>query len=118
MVSAGDSRVLIVEDDEDVREMLKEILEAQGYRVHTAVNGREALTLLDGGLEPRVVLLDLFMPVVDGWEVYETLRRDGRLETMTVIITTSATHRIPAGASVLEKPLDFEQVIRAVAAVC
>ena len=113
------SLVLIVEDEEESRETLRELLELEGYRVDTAVNGREALAKLAALPEPPcIMLLDLFMPEMDGWEVIEQLRSDGRLSRIQVVIITSAAHRAPAGVPVFEKPLDVDKVIRTVEALC
>jgi CheY-like chemotaxis protein len=110
--------VLVVEDEEDSRETLRELLELEGYQVQTAANGQEALDRLDAiGSEDCVVLLDLFMPVLDGWQVLDQLRRDGRLPRTKIVITTSAAHRAPEGVPVLEKPLDFSRMLRAVEAL-
>jgi len=104
--------VVIVEDEEDSREILKELLEYHGHRVRTAANGQEALALLDElGDRACVMLLDLFMPVLDGWQVYEQLQARGMLGTVAVLITTSAPHRAPAGAAVLEKPVDIPRLL-------
>src|SRR5438128_4425989 len=103
------STILVVEDEADSRESLREILELEGYKVRTAVNGREALDTLNAiGDQICIVLLDLFMPVMDGWQVINELRATGRLATTQVVIITSAAHRAPAGVPVFQKPLDLE----------
>ncbi len=66
--SASQELIFIVEDDEDIRCMLRQVLEFSGYHVALASNGREALDLLHGGLKPCLVLLDLMMPEMDGIE--------------------------------------------------
>jgi CheY-like chemotaxis protein len=111
------SVILIVEDEEDSRDSLRELLELEGYKVITAVNGQDALDQL-ATVDPCVMLLDLFMPVMDGWKVIDRLRADGRLSKLNVLIITSAAHKAPAGISVLEKPLDLDKLADAVAAVC
>jgi CheY-like chemotaxis protein len=109
--------ILIVEDEEDSRESLREWLELEGYRVACAANGQEALDWLDTHGEERcVMVLDLFMPVLDGWQVYERLRSRGKLPTLEVLVTTSAPHKAPAGATVLAKPLDLDELLEAVRA--
>jgi two-component system chemotaxis sensor kinase CheA len=119
MSQRGRPLVVVVEDEEDSRELLKELLEHHGYRVRTAVNGRTALELLDElGDQACVMLLDLFMPVLDGWGVYEQLKADGKLEQVRVLITTSAPHRAPAGATVLEKPIDIPKLLEILATHC
>src|SRR4051812_2704832 len=62
------ARILLVEDEPDVREAVQSILEDQGYRVTAAENGWEALELLRSGRAPDVIVLDLRMPIMDGWE--------------------------------------------------
>jgi CheY-like chemotaxis protein len=117
-VSTTQSVVLVVEDEEESRETLRELLELEGYNVRTAVNGREALDALSSGDKICIVLLDLFMPVMDGWQVIDTLRADGRLSSTKVVIITSAAHRAPADLPVFEKPLDLDKVMSAVERLC
>ena len=74
------SVILVVEDEKESRDTLQELLEFEGYAVKTAVNGQEALATLNAsGDQICIVLLDLFMPVMDGWQVIDQLRADGRL---------------------------------------
>ena len=113
------STILVVEDEKESRDSLREILELEGYLVETAVNGREALDALNaGGDRICIVLLDLFMPVMDGWQVIDQLRADGRLDTTQVVIITSAPYRAPAGLPVFQKPLDLDKVIGEVQRLC
>jgi two-component system, chemotaxis family, chemotaxis protein CheY len=113
------SVVLVVEDEKDSREALQELLELEGYRVQTAVNGREALDAINtSGDRICIVLLDLFMPVMDGWQVVDQLRADGRLDDTKIVIITSAPYRAPAGLPVFPKPLDLDKVIGEVQRLC
>ena len=113
------SVILLVEDEEESREALRELLELEGLTIATATNGREALeAITELGDRLCLVLLDLFMPVMDGWQVIEALRADGRLRTVRVVIVTSAAHRAPAGSPVIEKPLDIGRVMKTIQAVC
>ena len=70
-----DCRVLVVEDDRDLREVIAEILEAEGFPVERAANGHEALEKLRGGYEADVILTNLLMPVVDGYELRAELKK-------------------------------------------
>jgi CheY-like chemotaxis protein len=115
--AAAQSVVLVVEDEEDSRETLRELLELEGYEVETATNGIEALAKLDV-IVPCIILLDLFMPVMDGWQLLDRLRSDGRLASLTVLVTTSAAANTPADVRVFLKPLDFDRLLRTVDAVC
>jgi CheY-like chemotaxis protein len=112
--------VLVVEDDADSRNSLRELLELDGYQVETAGDGREALDKLHGlAGEPCVVmLLDLYMPVMDGWRVIDELRASNRMDRIKVIVTTSAPHQAPSGVPVLAKPLRPPQLLHAIAVAC
>ncbi|HUS30190.1 MAG TPA: response regulator [Kofleriaceae bacterium] len=119
MASAVSPIVLVVEDEEDARETLRELLELRGYNVRTAADGQQALDAIDSAELPIcIVLLDLFMPNVDGWAVYETLQTRGQLESLRVLITTSAPHRAPAGSSVMGKPLDLSKLFELLQSCC
>ena len=112
--------VLIVEDDSDIRESVAGLLEDEGYRVLTARNGKEALDILQT-CRPCVVLLDLMMPVMDGWQVVGVMSGDEFLKSIPVVVTSAfAAHAPlePPVAQVLAKPLDLESVLRHVARFC
>lgn len=99
--------VMVVEDEDNSRESLRLLLDMLGYSVRTASNGEEALArVTELGDERCVMLLDLFMPVLDGWHVYEQLQATGRLASIRVLVTTSAPHLAPPGAEVMGKPID------------
>ena len=79
--------VLIVDDDDDLRETVADLLVSAGYRVNTADNGQSALEWLDHALAlPDLILLDLMMPVMDGWAFGEAKRRRPRLANIPVIV--------------------------------
>ena len=114
---AAHSLILVVEDEAESRESLRELLQMEGYDVETASNGKEALEKLDA-LEPCIILLDLFMPVMDGWAVLDQLRADGRLARLKVFVTTSAASNTPIDVPVFVKPLDFEKLLHALDTFC
>jgi len=116
-VPAARSLILVVEDEAESRESLRELLQMEGYDVETASNGKEALEKL-GALEPCIILLDLFMPVMDGWAVLDQLRADGRLARLKVFVTTSAASNTPTDVPVFVKPLDFEKLLHALETFC
>jgi CheY-like chemotaxis protein len=103
--------VLIVEDDEDVRESLSQILEDEGIATVAARNGQEALDLLQGAVKPSLILLDLMMPVMDGWEFYQRIQTD--LSIAPPVIVMSARPRDDSVRSVawLQKPLHVDQLL-------
>ena len=113
--------VLVVDDDADIRDALCELLEDEGYRAISAANGQEALANLSTGELPCVILLDLMMPVMDGWEFRRRQQEDPRLAQVPVVVITAAgkygTSSIDA-AHVLPKPLRLELVLEALQQYC
>jgi CheY-like chemotaxis protein len=89
-VSEANDTVLVVDDDSAVRTALKELFETEGYAVAVAANGRAALNHLATGLRPCVVLLDLMMPVMDGWDFRTEQLKDPALREIPVFILTAA----------------------------
>ncbi len=82
--------VLVVEDEADVRESMEVLLEDEGFQTVYATNGSEALDLLRRpGFEACVILLDLMMPVTDGWEFLEARSRDPKLKAIPVVIVSA-----------------------------
>ncbi len=113
--------VLIVDDDDDIRTFLKELLEEEGYAVATAGNGLEAVEFTRRSTQsPSCVLLDLMMPVMDGWDVMDAWHKEGRLPGMTVVIFTAAVNaKGPPGAHrYLRKPADSTQLLNTIKECC
>lgn len=113
--------VLIIEDDADLREMMAQLLTLEGLRASTAVNGHDALEYLRGGNKPDVILLDLMMPVMDGWEFRRHQQDDVRLADIPVVVLSAFDHDRTAevrASAVLRKPLDFEQLLLLVRRYC
>lgn len=115
-------RVLVVEDDRDTREMVSRFLELEGFDVQTARNGAEALNVLEGGDHTCVILLDLMMPVMDGWQFRRLQQDDPRLSRIPVVVVTAAgpRERIPpiAADGWLAKPLDFDTLLATIERFC
>src|SRR4051812_30460195 len=82
--------VMIVDDDESILDGLAELLESEGFRVATALHGMAAIEQLQAGLRPCVILLDLMMPVMDGWDFRQRQLADPRLRNIPVVIITAA----------------------------
>ncbi len=111
--------VLLVEDDPDLREFLQDHLEGEGYDVYPAAHGKQAIEFLTAPQpeQPVLVVLDLMMPIVSGWEVLQQIRQLERLDPVPVLVITAATNERPAGAAaILTKPFDIEAFDTAVAA--
>ena len=111
--------VLVVDDDVLTRQELTTLLEGQGYRVVSAGDGREALDRLRAGAPPDVILLNLVMPAVNGWEFREHQRRDPALADIPVVVL-SGVGEVAAQADALgdvgylQKPVEAGELLAAV----
>jgi two-component system chemotaxis response regulator CheY len=112
----GTSRfVLIVDDDPNLLEVTSFVIESEGMAVETARNGEEALALLRAGRLPKLVLLDLMMPVMSGWEFLEEVAKDPSLKMIPVVVLTAADRaQVPGVVEVLRKPMDLRALLRVV----
>lgn len=112
--------ILVVEDDTAIRETIAMVLESEGYLVHTASNGAEGLTILKRGDRPNLILLDLNMPVMDGWEfmkVYPTT--DGLAQVPIVVLTANGGSKIPGGVSEhFNKPIELANLLSVAQRYC
>lgn len=114
--------LLIVEDDDEIRELLAEMLTDRGYLVRTARNGQEGLDLLRGGMHPNLVLLDLMMPIMDGWKMRAEMLADPKLAAIPVVIISGAADVLDSGIEslaavrVLTKPVKWPVLLESVRA--
>jgi CheY-like chemotaxis protein len=120
--AVGHCPVLIVEDDADLREMMAQLLALEGYNAATVANGREALQYLhDGHERPDVILLDLMMPVMDGWEFRRRMQADPDVAQVPVIVLSALDQSRAADVDAqafLKKPLDFDRLLQLVRQYC
>jgi len=113
--------VAIVEDDSEFRNMLRELLEEEQYRVIAVANGAEALETLRGEAVPNVILLDVAMPVMDGFDFLRFRDEDPRLAAVPVVLVTNAKpHERPTiGVNdVVRKPIDIDEILFAIKRYC
>jgi CheY-like chemotaxis protein len=111
--------VLVVEDEEELREMLRDALELNGYNVITAEHGQDALQKISSIEHLCLVILDLLMPVMSGWDFLERIRQRAELASVPVLVHSSAPGPAPEGATlVLQKPLAFERLLSTVREYC
>ncbi len=113
--------VLLVDDDEDVRAVLRELLELEGYEVLEAAHGAHALQVLDRCSRPCVLVLDLMMPVMDGWRFLEEVRARPELADSLPVVVVSASRALPEGPPVraaLTKPFPPEALLEAIEPLC
>ena len=107
--------VLVVDDEADIRDSLRDVLEDEGYRVRLAANGEEALALLRTIQRPCAVILDIIMPVMSGTELYAAIKADPTLADMPLVISTSDPSRAPHGPLIMKKPLDLKRLLSTLA---
>lgn len=111
--------IIVVEDDSDIRECLLGILVDEGYEVAAAGHGVEALALLEHGIRPCLMVVDLLMPVMDGVELIERMRRDERFESIPVLVLSAASAIAPPqGTRMLKKPPKYEILMGEVQKFC
>lgn len=118
------AKILVVEDDKDIRRNLKRLLESEGYVVDLAENGKAALEVLHTASDlPSLIILDLAMPVMDGFQFREEQVKVPRISSIPVAIMTADGRvddkriRTKANAA-LKKPADVEEILKLVASFC
>jgi CheY-like chemotaxis protein len=114
--------ILVVDDDPDIRDSLREVLEDEGYEVSCVGNGREVLDFLrrEGQPRPCVILLDLMMPVMDGWQFRREQKQDPSIAEIPLIVITATGKRpvlIDADELVM-KPLELSRLFDAIERYC
>lgn len=115
--------ILVVEDEDDARESLKELLQLEGFDVLAAENGLEAIKLLETGKKPCLVFLDLMMPVMNGFEFLQQARHKPRdlLGSTPVVLVSAAADALSvqrSGCPVVKKPADIEQLLTMARTYC
>jgi CheY-like chemotaxis protein len=115
--------VLVVEDDADIREAMVAILESEGYDVSVAGDGAEALAQLKAGSRPCIILLDLMMPVMDGWTFCQETGKDTELAAIPIVVVSALTRQDPRNGCVravdrLSKPLNFGKLLATLELYC
>jgi len=115
--------ILIVEDDDDVRGALATFLEGEGYSVVEAEHGEAALRRLRSSPDFCLIVLDLFMPVMNGWDFRAEQKADAKLAGIPIVIVTAdreaAQHAAELGAiAQLRKPIEFRQLLEYVQRHC
>jgi CheY-like chemotaxis protein len=111
-------RVLVVDDENDIRDTLADVLTAEGYSVQTAANGLEALDVVQR--RPiDVVLVDLMMPIMDGWTFFSRVRRDPKTADLPIVAVSAMPPEAGEGFTArLRKPFDLEKLLETMSDVC
>ena len=117
-------RILIIEDEPDLRETLRDLLKMEGFNVAAAANGKEGLERLNEFELPCLILLDLMMPVMDGWQFLETLDTSPEWDPAKLpIVVVSAVADVSDvheryGCMTVKKPVKIEQILALARAYC
>jgi CheY-like chemotaxis protein len=110
-------RVLVIDDDPSICSALSEVLREEGFEVASATNGRAALDLLRGGPPPSAILLDLMMPVMDGWDFRQVQLQDAGLRDIPVVVVTAAgfspstIHTQFGAVALIPKPVPLNELL-------
>lgn len=110
--------VLVVDDEAEIRESLRDALEDEGYTVALAANGRDALELLPKLLPLSAIILDIIMPNMSGTEFYAAVQADPKLADIPVLVSTSDPSRAPRGVLIMKKPLNLDRLLAALTKLC
>jgi CheY-like chemotaxis protein len=109
--------IMVVDDDPELRQSILDVLEDAGYSTMSASGGEEALRQLGAPERPQLILLDLMMPGMNGWQFREAQQADGRIRDIPVLVITAsrylATHPIDV-ERVVFKPFSVDQLLGAI----
>lgn len=112
--------VLVIDDDGDIRETLREVIAAEGFPVIAVANGAQGLDQLVTGARPGLIVLDLMMPVMNGWEFLSELRKNDAFADVPVAVISASGGRPPAAraTAAIRKPIDLDALIALVRRHC
>lgn len=106
--------ILIVDDDEDMRDAYKDALELAGFRTRSAADGVAALDALHADDGIGLILLDLMMPGMNGWQLHEALQSDARLQRIPVVVVTAGDATLPGASANLSKVAELHELLAVV----
>lgn len=115
-----DKKILVVDDDYGIREALKAALEYEGYAVATAENGQVAIDLLQDGLRPCLIVLDLMMPVMDGWTFADRVATDQSYSSIPIVVVSAFDDQAPdiKAKSIFQKPVNLKALFDVIKKWC
>jgi|SRR5690606_9854498 len=109
-------QILIIEDDAHIMDVMKLSLELEGFEVIEAKNGKEGLELLNKGLRPHLIILDLMMPVMNGWEFLENIKPNPEISEIPLVVASAFSDKTAnlKHSPFLEKPIELEALLSTV----
>jgi CheY-like chemotaxis protein len=113
-------QILVVDDDRSLRKLLVDILESEGYDAHAVGNGREAMNRLAGPELPDLIILDLMLPKMTGWDLRAELQENTRLKAIPVLVVSGVGPDMVAVAAEghMQKPIDLDDFLTTVDRLC
>ena len=113
MSNASEGKILIIEDNEDALEAISDLLKMDGFSTVTATNGALGLCKMKAEEHISMVLLDLWMPIMDGWQFLRERKRDSRLAKIPVVVLSALpTKSIEGAEAVLTKPVNVDLLLQ------
>lgn len=111
---------MVVEDDEDIRNVLVDLLSEEGYETHSAENGKDALDNLRHMPKPCLVFLDMMMPIMDGREFLDEVMKDSYLAPVPVVVVSAIADKTDVSGAVdfLKKPIDIDMILAVAKKYC
>jgi CheY-like chemotaxis protein len=113
MTPLGTIAILVIEDDAAIRELLREIFTARGFAVVTARQGAEALEILERGVRPTLIVLDIVMPIMGGDQFLKELRANEELKNIPVLVTSATKEKPPTAEGFVAKPFELATLFEA-----
>ncbi len=112
--------IMVIEDDEDIRSVLVDLLAEEGYETHSAENGKEALETLRQIPKPCLVFLDLMMPIMNGREFLDEVMKDSYLAPVPVVVVSAIADKADVSGAVgyLKKPIDMDRILAVARKFC
>jgi len=113
------SAVLIVEDNPDLQALYRAAVRNEGYEPLLASDGLEALNLLKtSSVQPNVIILDLMMPVMDGWQFMEHFNKDPSINTIPVVVCSASKSAAPPNVKIMKKPVELDRLLDVLNSYC
>jgi CheY-like chemotaxis protein len=110
--------ILVIDDDHDTRVSLRDTLEMNQFCVCSATNGKDALDLLSKGkCRPSLILLDLMMPVMNGWDFFASLKKNPEFQNIPILVTSAVSEEksISGAAAFVPKPINLSKILELIA---
>lgn len=112
--------ILVVEDNKEIQDSLKQALEVEWYKVYTADNGKEGMNQLSMMPTPCLILLDLMMPIMNGWEFVDEINKNLMFSSIPIVVVSAFAEKSgsPKIHGYIQKPIDLDALLNSVSKHC